>query len=78
MKSSQQLASLLVSPLAVYEWLASQRYSSRPTQSAYFPLLARDGDPYEILRKTIRDVVLVPQGAAAKPLYILGSVAAAV
>ncbi|TKA53585.1 hypothetical protein B0A53_03876 [Rhodotorula sp. CCFEE 5036] len=46
--------------------------------SAYIPLLARDGNPYGILRKTIRDVVLLPQSKVAKPLYILGSVGAAV
>ncbi|KWU44554.1 hypothetical protein RHOSPDRAFT_33881 [Rhodotorula sp. JG-1b] len=46
--------------------------------SAYIPLLAREGNPYAILRKTIRDVVLLPQSKAAEPLYILGSVGAAV
>jgi hypothetical protein len=37
-------------------------------RSAYIPLLARDGNPYGILRKTIRDVVLLPQSKVAKPL----------
>ncbi|GAA5863116.1 hypothetical protein JCM3774_001426 [Rhodotorula dairenensis] len=46
--------------------------------SAYLPLLARDGNPYGILAKTIRDAVILPQSAVAKPLYILGSVCAAV
>ncbi|GAA5872408.1 hypothetical protein JCM3774_004512 [Rhodotorula dairenensis] len=46
--------------------------------SAYLPLLARDGNPYAILRATLRDAVLLPQSAAAKPLYVASSIGAAI
>ncbi|GAA5984810.1 hypothetical protein JCM10908_003516 [Rhodotorula pacifica] len=45
--------------------------------SAYLPLLARSGNPYAVLHASILDAVLPPQSAAAKPLYVLASVGAA-